>query len=130
LKNYLKIIKIDEFSITPKYIQIHNSILSGIEEEKIEKGDILPSIYDLSIGLEVSRNTIERAYNELKKIGTLFYIQLNNNRSAAKAKCQTFMLDNLDQIPYFIFSVFKWIRFFLFNQSVAGSSPGSEANKS
>ena len=71
MKNYLKIIKIDEYSITPKYLQISNSILRGIEDGKIEKDDILPSINDLSIALEVSRNTIERAYKELRKIGAV-----------------------------------------------------------
>ncbi|TWI95306.1 regulatory GntR family protein [Mucilaginibacter frigoritolerans] len=71
MKNYLKIIKIDEFSITPKYLQIYNSVLRGIDDQLIEKGDIFPSIFDLSVALEVSRNTIERAYNELKKIGLL-----------------------------------------------------------
>lgn len=71
MKNYLKIVKIDEFSITPKYMQIYNSVLRGIEDQKIEKDDILPSIYDLSIALEVSKNTIERAYNELKKVKVL-----------------------------------------------------------
>ncbi len=57
----------DEYSITPKYLQICNSILRGIEDQKIVKDDILPSINDLSVALEVSRNTIERAYKELKK---------------------------------------------------------------
>ncbi|GAB3924536.1 GntR family transcriptional regulator [Mucilaginibacter myungsuensis] len=71
MKNYLKIIQIDEYSITPKYLQICNSILRGIEERKIEKDDILPSINDLSIALEVARNTIERAYKELKKYNVI-----------------------------------------------------------
>jgi DNA-binding transcriptional regulator YhcF (GntR family) len=71
MKNYLKIIKIDEYSITPKYLQISNSILRGIEDRQIEKDDILPSINDLSVALEVSRNTIERAYKELKKYNAI-----------------------------------------------------------
>ena len=71
MKNYLKIIKIDEYSITHKYLQISNSILKGIEDADILKNDMLPSINDLSIALEVSRNTIERAYKELKKIGVI-----------------------------------------------------------
>lgn len=71
MKNYLKIINIDEYSITPKYLQISNSILRGIEEKKIDKDDILPSINDLSIALEVSRNTIERAYKELKRYNVI-----------------------------------------------------------
>jgi len=71
MKNYLKIVKIDEDSITPKYLQIINAILSGIESEKLEKGDILPSINDLSTALEISRNTVEKAYKELKQMGIL-----------------------------------------------------------
>lgn len=71
MKNYLKIVKIDEYSITPKYLQLINSILKGIEDNKIVKDDILPSINDLSIALDTSRNTIERAYNELKKTGVV-----------------------------------------------------------
>ena len=71
MKNYLKIIKIDEYSITPKYLQICNSLLRGIEDKKIVKDDILPSINDLSIALEVSRNTIGRAYKELRKLGVI-----------------------------------------------------------
>jgi len=69
MKNFLKIVDIDEYSITPKYLQLINSILRGIESGKIEKDDVLPSINDFSIALESSRNTIERAYRELKKMG-------------------------------------------------------------
>ena len=69
MKNFLKIIEFDEYSITPKYLQLINSLLRGIEEGKIEKDDILPSINDFSIALETSRNTIERVYNELKRMG-------------------------------------------------------------
>jgi DNA-binding transcriptional regulator YhcF (GntR family) len=71
MRNYLKILRIDEYSITPYYAQIYNSILRAIEEKVIDKDDILPSINDLSIALDISRNTITRAYNDLKKIGVI-----------------------------------------------------------
>jgi DNA-binding transcriptional regulator YhcF (GntR family) len=71
MKNYLKIVSIDEYSITPKYLQLVNSILRGIELGKIEKDDVLPSINDFCIALDTSRNTIERAYTELKKTGVI-----------------------------------------------------------
>jgi DNA-binding transcriptional regulator YhcF (GntR family) len=71
MKNYLKIIKIDDYSITHKYLQISNSILRAIEERQIVQDDILPSINDLSVALEVSRNTIERAYKELKRFDAI-----------------------------------------------------------
>ncbi|GAA3989920.1 substrate-binding domain-containing protein [Mucilaginibacter dorajii] len=71
MKNYLKLVEINENSITPKYVQVINSILRGVESGKIVKNDILPSVYDFSIALETSRNTIERAYKELKKLNVV-----------------------------------------------------------
>lgn len=71
MRNYLKIINLDEYSVTPKYLQISNAILKGIEDGQIQRDDVLPSINDLSTALDVSRNTIERAYKELKKFGVL-----------------------------------------------------------
>lgn len=71
MRNYLKILRIDEYSITPYYAQIYNSILRAIEDKLIDKDDVLPSINDLSVALDISRNTITRAYNDLKKIGVI-----------------------------------------------------------
>ena len=65
------IIRIDEFSATPKYQQLINSILKGIEQGRLQQQDILPSINDLSYELDVSRNTVEKGYRWLKKIGVL-----------------------------------------------------------
>lgn len=69
MKNYLKILSIDEYSITPKYLQLSNAIIRAIENGDIVKDDMLPSINDLSFALDTSRNTIERVYKELKDKG-------------------------------------------------------------
>ncbi|MCE7043777.1 GntR family transcriptional regulator [Dyadobacter sp. CY312] len=69
MKNYLSILSVDVFSVTPKYVQVMNGFIAGIERGEISKGDMLPSINCLSYDLEVSRNTIERVYYELKKMG-------------------------------------------------------------
>ena len=66
-----KHLKIDEYSVTPKYLQLSNSILKAIEEGSIEKDDLLPSINELSFELEISRDTVEKGYGYLKKIGVL-----------------------------------------------------------
>lgn len=66
-----KYIRIDEYSATPKYIQLTNSILSAIESGYIQKDDILPSICDISTALEISRDTVEKAYRNLKNKGIL-----------------------------------------------------------
>lgn len=65
----MNIVRIDEYSITPKYLQLINSILQGIQSGQIKKNDLLPSINEFSCTLETARSTIERAYNELKKMG-------------------------------------------------------------
>jgi DNA-binding transcriptional regulator YhcF (GntR family) len=68
-ENIYKIIGIDEHSITPKYMQLVNSILKGIEDKRILKNDILPSINELSYEMEISRDTGEKAYKYLKNLG-------------------------------------------------------------
>nr|WP_068886935.1 GntR family transcriptional regulator [Pedobacter panaciterrae] len=71
MKNYLKIIEINEYSKTPKYLQVFDSILNAIKTSEIDVNDVLPSINYLSESLEVGRNTIERAYLGLKKFGVV-----------------------------------------------------------
>ncbi len=43
-----RLINFDEYSVTPKYLQLTHSILKGKEQGKIEKDYVLPSINDLS----------------------------------------------------------------------------------
>jgi len=69
MNNIQNIVSIDEYSMTPKYLQLINSILDGIQSGEIKKHDLLPSINELSCTLETARSTIERAYNELKRMG-------------------------------------------------------------
>ena len=38
---------IDEFSATPKYLQLANSIVKAIEDGKLQEDDVLPSINEL-----------------------------------------------------------------------------------
>ena len=69
--NIYSIIRIDIQSATPKYLQISNAIMQGIENGSLEKGYLLPSINDLSYELEISRDAAERAYRHLKQIGVV-----------------------------------------------------------
>ncbi|MBC8053142.1 MAG: GntR family transcriptional regulator [Sphingobacteriaceae bacterium] len=68
---FFDFIHIDEYSATPKYLQLTNSILTAIETGKINKNDMLPSINELSYELEISRDTAEKGYKYLKKIGVI-----------------------------------------------------------
>lgn len=84
-------IKVDEFAATPKYLQLTNSILKAIETGKIGKNDLMPSINELSFELEISRDTAEKGYKYLKKMGVLgsvpgkgYFIQNTDFRQTLK----------------------------------------------
>ena len=64
-------IHIDEFSSTPKYRQLANSIIEAIQKNKMKKGDVLPSINEVSFHYYISRITVEKGYNYLKSIGII-----------------------------------------------------------
>jgi DNA-binding transcriptional regulator YhcF (GntR family) len=67
----IDLIKIDAYSITPKYLQIVNSVIWEIENGNIKMGDNMPSINELSIELDIARDTVERGYKHLKHIGVI-----------------------------------------------------------
>ena len=69
--NIINLIKVDEYSFTSKYLQIANSIIREIKNENIQLGDNLPSINELSIELDISRDTVERGYKHLRNIGII-----------------------------------------------------------
>jgi DNA-binding transcriptional regulator YhcF (GntR family) len=67
----IELISIDCYSATPKYLQIANSILSAIGKGAMAKDEVLPSINELSFESDISRDTAEKGYKYLKKIGIL-----------------------------------------------------------
>jgi DNA-binding transcriptional regulator YhcF (GntR family) len=62
---------LDDHSATPKYQQLVNCIINAIQKGKIKKDEILPSLTELSIEFEISRDTAERGYKHLKDAGVL-----------------------------------------------------------
>ncbi|WP_411029969.1 GntR family transcriptional regulator [Spongiimicrobium sp. 3-5] len=62
-----KHIKIDENSRIPKYRQIVDAIIHNISVGNLEMGDKIPSINMFSEEFLLSRDTVEKAYNILKK---------------------------------------------------------------
>ena len=59
-------IQISDFSSTPKYIQLADGIIDGIKNGAFKVGDMLPSINELSMHLDISRDTVEKGYKFLK----------------------------------------------------------------
>ncbi|WP_291913956.1 substrate-binding domain-containing protein [Chitinophaga sp. CB10] len=66
-----KYIYIDDFSVTPKYFQLANSIIKSIADGKLQQDDIMPSINEVSCVFDISRDTAEKAYKYLKGLGIL-----------------------------------------------------------
>lgn len=62
----LKTIQIADFSSTPKYQQLVDAVKDGIKNKAIHVGDMLPSINELSMYLDISRDTVEKGYKLLK----------------------------------------------------------------
>ncbi|KHJ36867.1 HTH-type transcriptional repressor YtrA [Pedobacter glucosidilyticus] len=95
--NFFKLIQIDEYSATPKYMQLCDSIIAAIENAKLKKDDPLPSINELSFALDISRDTAEKGYKYLKKRNILvsvpgkgYYI----GNTDFKKKIRVFLLFN------------------------------------
>ncbi|WP_026260352.1 GntR family transcriptional regulator [Segetibacter koreensis] len=94
---FRKLIYFDEFSVTAKYQQLANSIIKAIENRKLQADDVLPSINELSIEFEISRDTAEKGYKYLKKLGIIgsvpgkgYFIKTSN----VERKIKIFLLFN------------------------------------
>lgn len=70
----MNIISIQNNIGQPKYKQIILSIEKAIEEEKLVKGDRLPSVNKVCLAFSLSRDTVLLGYDELKKRGIIYAI--------------------------------------------------------
>lgn len=70
----MKIIVLENQSGVPKYKQIVSAIEIAIAENRLQKGDRLPSINKVCLEFSISRDTVLQAYEELKKRGIVFAI--------------------------------------------------------
>ncbi len=66
-----RIIFIDPKSSKPKYLQILDSVYTGIERRLLKKDDKVPSLNKICSNFNLSRDTVMVAFNELKARGIL-----------------------------------------------------------
>jgi len=71
MKDFLKSIELDVLSSTPKYMQLAQSVIRAIATGVIKQQDIMPSINEMSFEFDISRDTAEKSYKYLKKMGVL-----------------------------------------------------------
>ncbi len=69
------VFRIDGDGKTPKYLQVVNSINVAIRRGKLRKGDQVFSINELSDELFFGRDTVQKAYNILRKNGVLVAVR-------------------------------------------------------
>ncbi len=84
-------ILIERFSETPKYIQIGESIIESIKSGQLEKGSKLPSINQICSEHKLARETVIKAFNQLKEIGLIasvhgkgFYVTSTNTKISSR----------------------------------------------
>lgn len=63
--------RIDATSATPKYLQVVNAVIADIEDGILKRGQRVSSINETSEMYYLSRDTIEKAYKELRKRGVI-----------------------------------------------------------
>lgn len=73
------LIHLDASSTTPLYAQLVASLRRSISTGDVAAGDTLPSAADLAASLDLNRNTVLRAYRELRDDGL---VELRRGRGA------------------------------------------------
>ena len=68
----LKLTPLDKM---PKYKQLVQAVLLAIELGTLKSGDQLPSISELSLAHDLARDTVEKAYRELRERGLITSVQ-------------------------------------------------------
>lgn len=99
----LGIFQVDSDDCQPKYRQIIQNVIGALQAGKLERGDMLPSINELSSHYDVSRDTVVKAYKHLREIAVLltipgkgFFIQADHYSEA----CRVFLLFDEIENPY------------------------------
>lgn len=74
------IIKIDEYSDIPIYMQIRNQIVMGISSGELKGGDQLPTVRALALEIGINTMTVSKTYQLLKSEGYIMTDRKNGAR--------------------------------------------------
>ena len=101
------VLKIDNNSRVPVYKQLMEQVESGIKEGYFVSGDILPSMNELSARLDISKETVKKAYFLLRDKGVIsstqgkgYYIAEARQDKKMKILLLFDKLSNIKQILY------------------------------
>ena len=74
------IIRIDELSDVPIYLQIRNQIVMGISDGRLSVGEQLPTVRALALEIGINTMTVSKAYQLLKTEGYIMTDRKNGAR--------------------------------------------------
>ena len=69
------VLSLDNTSPVPVYKQIMDQIESGINDGAFHSGELLPSMNELSSRLDISKETVKKAYFHLRDKGVIYSTQ-------------------------------------------------------
>lgn len=81
----------------PKYLQIVDAVIDAIRTRKLQRGQRVPSINELSEEFLLSRDTVEKAYRELRRRGIITSVKGKGyfiNRTDIQAQLRVMLLFN------------------------------------
>ena len=90
------LLAINTFSATPKYQQVINAIIKGIDTGALKIGDKLPSLNDCYIYCDISKDSVGKGYRHLVNIGIV--------KSVPK---KGYYISRINKTPYRIFFLFN-----------------------
>jgi len=82
------VIRIDELSDVPIYLQIRNQIVMGISSGELGAGEQLPTVRALALEMGINTMTVSKAYQLLKTEGYIMTDRKNGARVRLEIKMQ------------------------------------------
>ena len=80
------VIRIDELSDVPIYLQIRNQIVMGISGGELKAGEQLPTVRALALEMGINTMTVSKAYQLLKTEGYIMTDRKNGARIRQEIK--------------------------------------------
>ena len=87
------IIRIDELSDIPIYLQLRNQIVMGISSGELKSGEKLPTVRDLALEMGINTMTVSKAYQLLKTEGYIMTDRKNGARVRTEIKKEAYVSD-------------------------------------
>ena len=87
------IIRIDELSDIPIYLQLRNQIVMGISSGELKSGEKLPTVRDLALEMGINTMTVSKAYQLLKTEGYIMTDRKNGARVRTEIKKEACVSD-------------------------------------